>query len=239
MNREGFVKGIEENITKYGFHLTIVSSATEPRYAYTIGLTEKIGAELIFAGGLIYLKDELDEIFTDIQLKFSRDLPGSDARFETKFGSFTLGMVHRSWSDLMGLGVFDYYHNPDIPFLQIIPDKNRYTLDIPDMANDRERAANFVWNWLDNKWDLSVSEHSTVVTNMGVLKGEPVTELMRWEEDEWEMFSIPGPDVNESEIRVLSIATLLGIDPTLKASLNLEVGTGLWRTDRDSEWNQW
>jgi hypothetical protein len=62
---------------------------------------------------------------------------------------------------------------------------------------------------------------------------------MRWEEDEWEMFAGSGPDVEKNDIRVVSLGTILGIDSTLLSAVDLKIGEGLWRTDRDSDWNEW
>jgi hypothetical protein len=71
------------------------------------------------------------------------------------------------------------------------------------------------------------------------LRGEPITELTRWAADEWEMFAGAGPDVLEADLRVVPLATLVGFDPSLVAALSIEVGTGLWREDGESEWNEW
>jgi hypothetical protein len=46
---------IKHNIEKSGFHVYIVMGAgPTPRFAYTIGLRESLGAELVLAGGLYY-----------------------------------------------------------------------------------------------------------------------------------------------------------------------------------------
>jgi|SRR5215469_435678 len=41
------------------------------------------------------------------------------------------------------------------------------------------------------------------------------SELMRWEEDDWEIFAREGPDVPEDEIRVVPLGTLIAADETL------------------------
>jgi len=42
---------INKNVEKFGHHITVVGSGAEPRYAYTVGVTQKLGFELLFAGG--------------------------------------------------------------------------------------------------------------------------------------------------------------------------------------------
>lgn len=240
MEKESFFKIIRSNIEESGYHLNIVSSPTEPRYAYSIGLNEKFGIELMLAGGLYYHKKNLFEIFNYIvnQLENRRnELP--DSHFNTDLGDFSLTKVHPSWSVLMGLGAFDYYQNQDIAFLQILPDKEHFTMEIPNMSVERSHDTDPIWKWLDKDWDLPVPLSSTVATNIEVLRGDTVTELMRWEEDEWEMFSIPGTDVEPVNTRIVSIATLIGMDSSLERTLSLKIGKGLWRENSQSPWNDW
>ena len=48
-----------------------------------------------------------------------------------------------------------------------------------------------------------------------------------------------GPDVEEEDIRMVPLGTILGIDAALKPILNLVVGQGLWRDNKDSDWQDW
>jgi hypothetical protein len=240
MHKEQFLERISQNITDHKFHLNIVSSESEPRYVYSIGLSEKFGFELLFAGGILYLKKDLQTIFREISEKLNNNLKSLlRLKFMTSVGEFSIREVDRAWSSVMGLGAFDYYNNKEIVFLQIVPDANHFTLDIPDMSEGRSISENDVWKYLDKEWDLPVPLESTVATNIDVLMGEPVTELMRWENNEWEMFAGAGPEVAENDMRVVSIATLIGIDPSLEPTMHLEIGKGLWRENKESEWNSW
>ena len=96
-----------------------------------------------------------------------------------------------------------------------------------------------IWQWLKYDWNYLAPKDSNVVTNLSALKGEPITEVMRWENDEWEMFAGPGPDVDKNDIRIVSLGIILGIDSSLESTLALEVGKGIWRDDEHSEWNNW
>ena len=91
---------------------------------------------------------------------------------------------------------------------------------------------------LTNGDDVAILKRENQI-GLKALQGEPITELMRWEKDEWEMFAGPGPEVQKEDTRVVSLGTILGIDNTLLPAVDLETGKGLWRTDRDSEWQNW
>jgi len=238
-DKKQFLALIHSNIIKYGYHITIVNSSTEPRYAYTIGLRNLLGFELIFAGGIYYLKDDLYAIFNSMIKSLDKGSNLREQKLVNSLGDFSLKKVDPSWTKLMILGAFDFYKINNIEAFQIIPDKNHYTLDVPDMSKKWNPLTEPVWKWLNCEWDLPVPNTSTAITNLKALYGEAVTEVMRWEEDEWEMFSGPGPDVPKEDIRIVSLTTLLGIDESLHPVLKLNIGKGLWRESVHSQWNQW
>src|ERR1041385_3718369 len=123
---------IRENIARRGQHVYVVSGGETPRFAYTIGVSESMDVELILAGAIFYMKDEVVKIINDIagQLKAQRDRE----IFEVAgLGLFTLVKVHSSWAAEFMLGAFDYYQKNDIPALQIVPDKAHWTIDVPNM----------------------------------------------------------------------------------------------------------
>ncbi len=235
-----FLDLIKSNIDKYEYHITRVISIIEPRYAYTIGLSELLGFELIFAGGIIFLNDDLSLIFSTIVKELGKKKATLDLKISVgTLGIFSLSSVDSSWSELMMLGVFDYYNTENINAYQIIPDSDHHTLDIPKMSNKFNVLSEPVWQWLVNKWDYAVPENSIAITNIDALKGATITEVARWEDNEWEMFAGAGPDVQKEDIRVISLGTMLGIDRTLFRVLGLAIGEGLWRDTVDSEWNNW
>ena len=133
--RQEFLKLINSNIDKYGYHITIVNSPVIPRYAYTIGLSTVFNFELIFAGGIYYSKEDLSEILDSAVKNLNKD-----HRYFTveSLGEFSCVAIDDSWNELMMLGVFDYYNITKINALQIFPAKENYTLDIPIMSNKFE-----------------------------------------------------------------------------------------------------
>ena len=80
---------------------------------------------------------------------------------------------------------------------------------------------------------------STSVTNLACLKGKKVTEGMRWEHDEWELFHGAMPEIKKSDIRIVPMGTMLAIDPSLERVAQVEIGTGLWRENPRDEWHEW
>jgi hypothetical protein len=239
-NKTSFRALIQSNIDQNGYHITVVGGAVEPRFAYSIGLYDSLNFELVFSGGVYYLKDQLLEIFRDIVNNLTVGASVMDRKITiSSLGDFSFLPVHSSWKKLMLLGVIDYYKGADIPAYQIVPDPTHFTYDIPDMSKAWSSPTEPVWQWLDQKWNFDVPENSTVVTNLEALQGGTITELIRWEKNEWEMFVGAGPDVQKEDIRVVSLGTILGIDNTLLPALHLELGKGLWRADKDSEWKNW
>jgi hypothetical protein len=232
---------IRENIARSGHHVYVVSGGATPRFAYTIGVSESIGIELILAGAIFYMFKDVTQIIDNIaaQLKAHRDQ--DQESFEiTGLGSFTLCKVHSSWATGLMLGAFDYYQRQDIPVLQIVPDEAHWTVDVPDMRVPWSATTAPVWQWLYESWTYPVPEDSTAATDLAALRGERITEAARWEEDEWEICHADAPSVPKEEMRVVPLGTLLGADKSLLPVVSLSIGDGLLRDhDPNSDWRPW
>ena len=74
--------------------------------------------------------------------------------------------------------------------------------------------------------------------DLGTLRGLPVNEACRWEEDYWELFAGAGPDIPDEQKRIVGLGMLLASDPSLAPVLDLKAGDGIWREDK-SEWHVW
>ena|SRR5579864_1169617 len=57
---------IRQHIAKSGHHVYVVVAKTTPRFAYTIGVSEWMGSELVLAGGFFYSNDEVPAIINGI-----------------------------------------------------------------------------------------------------------------------------------------------------------------------------
>jgi hypothetical protein len=236
--RERALEVIRENIVRSGHHIYVVSSAGQtPRFAYTIGVTESVGVELILAGAIFYMKDDVVKIINEI-LPQMKAQPACEVFRVDGQGSFTLREVHSSWAQELLLGAFDHYRKRDIRVLQIVPDVAHWTIDVPDMSAPWSARKEPVWQWLREPWEYPVPENSTATTNLAALRGNRITEAARWEEDHWEIFAGAGPDVTKDEMRVVPLANLLGTDGSLARVLNLEVGAAV-RRDAVSDWHPW
>ena len=235
--RRRALEDIRENIARSGLHVYLVMSDVTPRFAYTIGLSELIGAELILAGAIFYMKDDVLQIIKAVASELNADRARRTCNV-TGQGSFSLRQVHGSWTTEFMLGAFDYYQKREIPALQIVPDRAHWTIDIPDMTAPWSATTEPVWRWLREPWTFPVPKNSEAVTDLAALRGEPVTEAARWEENYWELFAGCGPDVAKNEQRLVPLGTLVAADPSLEAVMKLEVGAALWR-EGNSEWHPW
>jgi len=235
--RNAAMEAIRRNIDGAGYHLYVVSGAATPRFAYTIGMSESLGFELIMAGAVFYDLKQVVQIIKQIteQLKSQPDRKVFEF---PAYGSFALKEVDPSWSTAMMLGAFDYYKKADVAARQIVPDETHRTVDVPDMNTRWNVQSDPAWRWMYEQWPYPVPEESTVTTNLAALRGDRITEVMRWEVDDWEIFAGAGPDVPKDELRVVPLGVLLAADPTLTPIVSLPIGGGLWR-DAASDWHVW
>lgn len=237
LRRKIFEK-IGANINKTGHHITVVAGGPEPRFAYSIGLIRSLGFELILAGATHYFMHELKDIFDCIVQKVKFSPPGENQLIECAASRvFSLRKVDSSWGGKMLLGAMDYLEMAEVRAMQIVPDTKHWTIDVPNMAN--RWGTDPVWQWLEKEWNYSVPKDSVAITNLDALRGQPITEVMRWEENEWEAFSGAGPDVKETEARTVPLGTLIAADKSLEVVTRLEPGKGLWRESGDDPWNDW
>jgi hypothetical protein len=238
--RSDFLARISSNIAQTGYHVTMVTGGALPRFAYTIGCTTTVGAEFIFAGGEFYTKDQVSEIIAAIISLAIEDSDWSNWSIRlNSLGSFSFVKADISWAKLLVLGAFDYYQQADLQVWQIVPDPAHYTLDVPAMAQVFEAGTQPVWQWLTQKWEYPIPVSSMAITNWQVLAGAKATEVMRWEEAEWEVFAGAGPDIPKAEMRIVPLGTLLGIDASLGVAVHLAIEKGLWRDSVSLDWNTW
>ncbi len=228
---------IRANIERRGHHVYVVSPGTVPRWAYTVGLSPDVGAELVLAGAVFFADDDVVEILNDVADAL-RAKPDARAVEVDGCGTFTLRRADASWTHDLLLGARDYYKR-DIEALQLVPDEDHWTGDTPDLAQAWRSDADRAWRWLREPWDLPVASDSTAVTDLDALRAAPVVEAARWEDDEWELFSGAGDEFPPEQIRVVPLGTMLGIDGTLDVVVHLRVGDGVVREDGESEWSEW
>lgn len=232
--KESALDLIRANIARHGHHVYLISGNSPlPRYVYTIGLSERIGAEIILAGAAFFSGDEAVRIVNGIAAEWSAD--------RTSFalgslGGFSLRKADPTWINTLMLGALDFYRNTAIHAWQVVPDQAHWTVDVPDMGKSWSASSEPVWQWKHTPWTFPVPKDSAAITDLAALRGARVSEAARWEEDEWELFAGEGASVTEDEARRVPLGTLLGADPSLLPVTSLAVGKGLWRDPEKGEW---
>lgn len=231
------LRTIKNNVLQHGFHIYIVEQGVCPRVAYTIGLSESVGTELVLAGAIYYDADEVKGILRSIreslQLTAARD-----SRFTVdSLGSFTLRKVHASWAKSLMLGTVDYYNAADFDACQIVPDEEHCTIDVPNLSAPWSASSEPIWQWLHEPWQYAVSATSNVATNLEALRGARITQATRWEEDYWEMFA-GSDDVSQDDARIVPLGCLLAADPSLSPALELEIGKRIRRSVEGGDWSR-
>jgi len=240
MQRSDFLSRISANIASTGYHVTVVTGGALPRFAYTIGCTTTTGAEFVFAGGELYSQAQVGEIMRALVSRIIQAPEGPHVSISVGvLGRFSLIQADASWSERLLLGAFDYHQQTTLPVWQIVPDGPHRTLDIPNMSHVFEVDSQPIWQWLARKWEYPIPGDSMALTNLPVLFGEQATEVMRWEKDDWEIFSGAGPEVPKEDRRMVPLGVLIGLDKTLERAVYLPVGKGVWRDAVELEWNDW
>jgi hypothetical protein len=202
-------------------------------------LSESLGAELILAGTYFYRLDDVSKVIKSIIGELQ-----SPVAWETNeigagsWGTFSFRRVHTSWATALMLGAFDYYQGKSIEAYQIVPDEAHWTIDVPNLSQPWSPTQAPGWRWLKEEWKYPAPRDSVALTDLNALRGARITEVMRWEEDQWEIFAGAGPEIPESERRVIPLGVLFEADESLLPAVDLRVGTGFWRDD-DSEWYPW
>jgi hypothetical protein len=237
-NRDKYIELIESNIKACGYHVYIVKSdGSLPRFGYTIGLSKTIGYELILAGALLYSDEEvkivLDEIHTILKDNSSLD------KVDTLLGQFMIKSVDESWIKELMLGALDYYDVETIPTLQLVPMGEYKTIDIPDLSKQFNVVEEPIWKYLVEEWSYPVPVSSICVTDLDTLRGKPLIQAIRWEEDYWEAFSELSSEKTEENTRFVPLNIVMGSYESHNILLELSMNEGAIRNDTIEEWEIW
>jgi hypothetical protein len=228
---------IRRTIVRNGHHVYAIMAGTSPRFAYTVGLTESIRAELVLAGAATYGTDDVhaitNAIASALRVRASYDPPFESTFSVDGLGSFTLRKADRTWSRLLLCCAAAYYRF-DVHAYQIVPDGEHSTVDIPDMSAPWSATAAPAWRYLCEPWPHRIPESAHVATCLDVLRGADVMRAARRTNDYWEMFSMR--PLREEDVRVVPVATLLAADETLGDLLALPIGAQRWRNGRAHPW---
>ena len=239
-SNEEVLKEYDSNFKKFGYHLNVVFGGSSPRFAYTIGCKNKFGFELVFAGGEYYFLNDVKTIFAKVINQLELNLNSVNLEIDlNELGTFSLNKVDITWSELLILGALDYYSTKNLPSMQIIPCNKFKTLDVPDLSVTYNHLQQPIWKYHTQDWVFPISKKSKAETSLNVLFGKTVTEVIRLEENEWQMLSDEDHEIQQVDIRLVPISILLAIDTTLEEVLDLKVLFAVRREDKNSVWNDW
>lgn len=234
--REKLLRRISENIREHGYHVYLISAGATPRYVYTIGLNEKIGFDLIFAGGLNFSASSVKEV-VERAFRILERASGVPKTLEIPgYGCFDLARASDAWVQAIALGALDFYGSEKVEMVQLIPPRAKLTIDVPRMDSPVAPQSQRGWRWLAEPWPYSLSIDSSVAIDLEALFGRDIVYVSRWPDDEWEMFAGDPESVSEQCMRVVNFSFVLAIDPTIEAILCMEDSQVAVRTNSESKW---
>ncbi|HEY4118456.1 MAG TPA: DUF4262 domain-containing protein [Byssovorax sp.] len=230
---------IARNIAQHGHHVYVVSGSASPRFAYTVGLVETLGHELVLAGAAPYSADQvhraLNEIAAHLGAGAARDAPVDLG----PLGTFSLRGVSDAWVRELMLGALDYYPGRDLPALQVVPDVDHLTIDVPRLDVPWSAATEPAWRFSFEPWPHAIPRRSVAATHTAVLRGAAVIRAARWEDDLWELFACPSSEVSRDDLCVVPLGVLLGAHASLGPVVDLAIGEGLRREDGAGAFEPW
>ena len=238
-DRASALRLIERNIATHGWHLYAVLGGPIPRFSYTIGLLEKTGFELVFAGGYFYSFDDIprivngcgDALLRGAALEFeSESVPGTF--------TFTLGNVRAEWSKALLLGANDWYGHT-VHARQIIPEAPYLTRDVPDMSLPASHEKNAVWVSLFCENQNDMPEDTKVLTDLGFLRGAPATHVIKYEEGQWDCYSQDPRDMDDDAFRTVPLGVVLALEPSLRRLCEGMADKSALARDAAGHWRAW
>lgn len=240
--REQALQAIRSNIERSGRHLYAIGGGESPRYVYTIGLSERVGFELVLAGSVLLSTREVARILNAVSEELEKE-PSKTSFSIEPLGTFELGPVHSKWVKDLLLGALDYYEVSEIPTRQVVPSQKYRTIDHPDLSRPYSPEFHPVWRWFHGEAPHPQLGELIAETHLDALHGYLISELFRSREDTWELYSGTGLTVSKEDICVVSFSTLLSFDQSLEKALTIPVGSGLFRLFSESgeagEWQIW
>ncbi|MDQ1805040.1 hypothetical protein RAH57_13660 [Chryseobacterium sp. CKR4-1] len=147
-------------------------------------------------------------------------LPGESAEYD----------INENITKLIRFGDLDTNTGAKIDDIAYIYDGNLLTFANDSTPNPSGLNGGGAFTYDNDGRMITDAAHSMTAAeynNMNLLK--KISEITRWEDNEWEGFTQNVDDVDKDNLRVIPIATLLGIDSSLEPILKLGIEEGLWK----------
>lgn len=237
-NKNKYIQLIDSNIKKCGYHIYAIKDLGPlPRFEYSIGLKKELGFELILAGALLYTDKEVKTILDEIIVKLKENK--SLNRVTVSLGTFSLRNVDTTWIKELMLGALDYYDIDTIKTLQILPEEEYFTIDIPDLSKKYSPENEPVWKWLTEDWIYDIPSSSICAVDLDALRGKVIVEAVRWDDDYWEISSDESNELVEENSRFISLGIILESDSSNKIIGTLSINEGASRIGTSDKWEIW
>ncbi len=173
-----------------GQYAALVQDGQTPRVGYTVGLTEDGLPEVVLAGGMALLaKPVLRTLKSAAVVSRAGRLADGGFLNLPGVGPFRAFTAHPSWARLLLGRARDYYDRDDIPALQLVPDGDLRTLDVPDMSAPWDPEREPIWRWLVERWESEFPPTRWRYCDLDALRGVPIAQAARWEDAQWQMFT--------------------------------------------------
>lgn len=223
------------------FAVTVVAGPT-PRWQYTIGLTQAGLPEVVVAGSAAYRDATLDALLRSVGSGLLAGAYAPDARgLRVEGVDVDLMPVHVSWAQRLLVVAATYHERPAVDAVQAVPSGG--WIDIPRTSVPLDLSIERPWRWLDDEWPYACSSRTRVFTDLDVLRGSPIVEVIHEREpgglNSWTMRAHAAAAGAEQEGRVVPIGTVLAIDPTVALTLDLKPGEFAVRDGPQADWQAW
>jgi hypothetical protein len=230
------IRAIRRNIQGHGHHIYDVRGGPLPPWSYSIGLSEQIGFEVIFAGGLYFDEPERPAILDGCIERMTKQ---ASSEYESSLGQFHLHLASESWPDELFLGAIDHYgHRPK--FMQIYPGEDSLTMDVPRLFESWSAKDFPVWKWLEEDWNYSIPPGSVALTDTDILGGHAKAEVAcRFGKDYWKIYSRQPEEIEDRYKRFSPLGAVLALHPDVEAIAHLRTRHAIERLKNQSNWHPW
>ncbi|HUQ02973.1 MAG TPA: DUF4262 domain-containing protein [Kofleriaceae bacterium] len=227
---------IRRTIVRHGHQTYMIMAGSCPRFAYTVGVSESVGAELVLAGAAIFTRDEVHVIINTVATELRAGTPAHTVVVVEGLGSFTLRRADPTWVRWL-LCCANAYYRHDVAAYQIVPDRDHWTVDVPDMTTPWSVESAPAWRFLRDLPPATFPASAHVATGLDVLRGTLVTRATRREPSYWEAFS--NAPLTMQQIRIVPLSTLLATDESLVDLFDLPIGQRRWRPASGHPWRRY